>query len=255
MKRFNFILIWCLLGLSSQGVAEETIRIATGEWRPYISKSLEHYGVSTQIITEAFALEGIKVEIGFFPWIRGERLVQIGEWDAMATLVSTPEREKVFYLSDVAYSSKRVFFHLKTYSFNWNTMDDLKDINIGATIGYQYGDMFENAEKEGRISVLRVPDNSLNFNLLLNDRINIFPFSLHAGYFLLSEQFSSDDSVKFTHHPKILQQADYHLMFPRGSKRSPRLLKLFNKGLNQLRKSGRYDQLFNELREEYGINN
>ncbi len=255
MKRFILILILCSFGLSSQGVAEETIRVATGEWKPYISKSLKHYGVCTQIITEAFALEGVKVEIGFFPWARGERFAQIGKWDAMATLVSTPEREKVFYLSSVAYSSKRVFFHLKSYSFNWDTMDDLKDINIGATIGYKYGSMFENAEKEGKISVHRVPNDVQNFKMMLIGRIKIFPFTLNAGYFMLNEQFSSDDAVKITHHPKILQKADYHVMFPKSSKRSRRLVELFNKGLKQLKKSGRYDQLFNEFRYgEYGVN-
>ncbi|MCP3930723.1 MAG: amino acid ABC transporter substrate-binding protein [Bacteroidetes bacterium] len=254
MKKIILILIWCSFGLSSQGVAEETIRVATGEWKPYISKTFKNYGVYTQIITEAFALEGIKVDISFFPWARAERFVQLGELDAMATLVSTPKREKVFYLSEVVYSSQRVFFHLKSYSFDWNTIDDLKDIDIGATLGYKYGSMFENAEKEGRISVLRVPEDVQNFQMMLIGRIKIFPFSLNAGYFMLNEQFSSADAVKITHHPKILQKADYHVMFPKSSKRSQRLVKLFNKGLKQLKKSGRYDQLFNEfLKGEYGI--
>jgi len=254
MKRFILILILCSFGLSSQGVAEETIRVATGEWKPYISKSLKHYGVCTQIITEAFALEGVKAEISFFPWARGERFAQLGEWDAMATLVSTPEREKVFYLSKVAYSSKRVFFHLKSYSFDWDTLDDLKGISIGATLGYKYGNMFENAEKEGRISVLRVPKDEQNFKMMLIGRTKIFPFTLNAGYFMLNEQFSPDNVAKITHHPKILQKADYHVMFPKKSNRSLRLVNLFNKGLEQLKKNGRYDQLFKEFRDgEYDV--
>lgn len=254
MKRFILIVILCSLGLSSQGIAEETIRVATGEWEPYISKNLKHYGVCTQIITESFALKGIKAEIGFFPWARGERFAQLGEWDAMATLVSTPERKKVFYLSDVAYSSKRVFFHLENYSFDWDTVDDLKGISIGATLGYKYGSVFENAEKKGKISVLRVPKDEQNFKMMLIGRIKIFPFSLNAGYFMLNDQFGPEDAAKITHHPKILQKADYHVMFPKNSKRSLRLVDQFNKGLEQLKKSGRYDQLFKKFRDgEYNI--
>ncbi|MCP4114551.1 MAG: amino acid ABC transporter substrate-binding protein [Desulfobacteraceae bacterium] len=248
MKRFILILIWFIFGLSSQGAADEIIRVATGEWKPYISKGLKHYGVCTHIVTEAFALEGVKVEIGFFPWPRAEHYAQTGEWDAMATLVSTPERKKVFNLSSVAYSSKRVFFYLKSYSFDWDTIDDLKDIDIGATIGYKYGSMFENAEKEGKISVQRVPKDVQNFQKMLIGRIKIFPYTIEAGYFMLREQFSSDQAVKITHHPKILQKADYHVMFPKSSKRSQRLVELFNKGLKQLKKSGRYDQMFKESR-------
>jgi len=240
--------------LFSQGVAGETIRIATAEWKPFISESLKHNGVYTHLITEAFALEGIEVEFGFFPWPRAEDFARTGEWDAMATLVSTPEREKVFYLSSVAYSSKRVFFHLKSFSFDWETMDDLKGLDIGATIGYRYGEEFENAEKEENISVLRVSRDSQNFEMMLKGRIKIFPFTLEAGYFMLSKDFSSEDAGKITHHPRILQKADYHLMFPKSSDKSQRLLELFNKGLKQLKESGRYDQMIDNARKgEYSI--
>jgi polar amino acid transport system substrate-binding protein len=252
MKRI--ILIWFLIILSLQGVAGETIRITTGEWRPFISESLKHYGVYTHIITEAFALEGIKVEIGFFPWPRAEVYAQTGEWDAMATLVATPEREKIYYLSSVVYSSKRVFFHLKSYSFDWDTMDDLKGLDIGATKGYKYGDMFENAEKAGSISVQLVSRDLQNFQMMLRGRIKIFPFTLEAGYFMLNDQFSSEVAGKITHHPKILQEADYHIMFPKSSNSSQRLVELFNKGLKQLKESGRYDQMLDDARNgEYVI--
>ncbi len=248
MKRFILIQILFLFLLFSQGVAEESIRVATGEWKPYASKSLKHYGVCTHIITEAFALEGVKVEISFFPPPRAEAYAKIGKWDAVATFVSTPERKKVFYLSNVAYSSERVFFHLKSYSFDWDTIDDLKGIDIGATIGYKYSSMFENAEKDGKITVHRVPKNVQNFRMMLSGRIKIFPFTREAGYFLLREQFGSDQAVKITHHPKVLHKADYHVGFPKISKRSQRLVELFNKGLKQLKKSGRYDQMFNDSR-------
>jgi len=252
MKRINIILF--LIILSLQGVAGETIRITTGEWKPFISESLKHGGVYTHIITEAFALEGIKVEIGFFPWPRAEVYARTGEWDAMATLVATPEREEVFYLSSVVYSSKRVFFHLKNYYFDWNTMDDLKNLDIGATIGYKYGDMFENAEKAGDISVMRVSKDLQNFQMMLRERINIFPFTLEAGYFMINEQFNSEVAGKITHHHKILQEADYHIMFPKSSNRSRHFVELFNRGLMQLKESGRYDQMLVDARNgEYVI--
>jgi len=50
-------------------------------------------------------------------------------------------------------------------------------------------------------------------------------------------------------HPKILQLANYHVMFPKSLKRSQRLVELFNKGLKQLKLNGRYDQLFNEFQK------
>ncbi|WP_163832877.1 hypothetical protein [Spartinivicinus ruber] len=40
----------------NQGV----IRIATGEWPPYISKNLKHFGVVSHVISQAFAKKELK---------------------------------------------------------------------------------------------------------------------------------------------------------------------------------------------------
>ena len=82
----KIFLEWILIGFlslifSSSLSANETIRIANGEWPPYLSKELKHYGVASRIVAEAFALEGVKVKYGFFPWGRAYAVVQRGEWD------------------------------------------------------------------------------------------------------------------------------------------------------------------------------
>ena len=48
--------------------AKKTITITNGEWDPLFSKNLKHYGVTSHIVTEAFALEGYKVKYSFYPW-------------------------------------------------------------------------------------------------------------------------------------------------------------------------------------------
>ena len=65
MKKF-LIGIWIViffLNIATHSFAEETIRIAIGEWPPYTSKELKHYGVVSRIVAETFALEGVKVVI------------------------------------------------------------------------------------------------------------------------------------------------------------------------------------------------
>ncbi len=58
--------------------AGEVIRVATVEYPPFIASDLEHYGVPGQIVTEAFQLEGIGVEYGFFPGKRAYNLASNG---------------------------------------------------------------------------------------------------------------------------------------------------------------------------------
>ncbi len=122
----------------SNCTAEEIIRITTGEHPPYLSENLKHNGVGLRIIKEAFALEGVKVEYGFFPWKRSYQLAKQGVWDASATWGYNTERDNYFYFSDPIYPAIAAFFHLKSYTFHWNTLDDLNGISIGATATYAY---------------------------------------------------------------------------------------------------------------------
>ncbi len=139
---------------------------------------------------------------------------------------------------------RTVFFHLKSYSFDWNTLDDLKDIPIGATIGYNYSDKFEAAEKAGRIEVQRVPKEVQNFNKILKGRINIFASNLDAGYALLNKHFPLNQVQLFTYHPKALKITHLCLAFSKKIERNTRLLKLFNKRLKLMKDSGKFEQFY-----------
>lgn len=254
-KLLKWILLICLvLSFSFSSFAENKIRIAVGEWVPFTSKDLKYYGLFSRIVSEAFALEDIKVEYGWFPWKRALTLIEFGEWDSSPGWSRKPEREKYAYFSDPLYESKAVFFHLKSFPFDWNSYDDLKGITIGATIGYMYGKNFEQAEKDGKLLVERVPTDEQNFRKLLKGRIKLFPASLETGIGTLNKNFSSTQVKLVTYHEKpYRQKAVYHLIFSKKIDRNKKMLKLFNKGLRCLKNSGKYDQYIEESQRGYYI--
>ncbi len=147
-----FVLAVLCLGISTTAFSEETIRLASGEWSPYQSENLKHYGVASRIVTQAFSLSGIRVEYSYFPWKRSYKYAETGTWDGTFLWFDTPERRKSFYVSDPIVDIQYVFFHLKSYSFDWKSIDDLRGIEIGGTLEYNYGEAFQGAEKEGRIT-------------------------------------------------------------------------------------------------------
>ena len=65
-RKLVLALLFLLLPFSALS-KEQVIRLANGEWPPYTSKDLPNYGLGSQIVSEAFAEVGIKVEYGFFP--------------------------------------------------------------------------------------------------------------------------------------------------------------------------------------------
>jgi len=250
MMKIVKILLVVLFVCSSvtSGSAEETIRLASGEWPPYQSEELKYAGVASRIVTEAFALEGIKVEFGYFPWKRSYKLAETGQWDGTFLWFDTPERREIFYISDPVMDIQYVFFHLKSYSFDWNTIDDLKGIEIGATAEYDMGKEFQSAEKAGEIKVQRVPTDEQNFKKLLLGRIQIFPCDSEAGYAMIQKNLTPDQIELFTHHPKPVKADPHNLLLSKKVERNKRMIELFNKGLKQLKESGKFDQYIAESR-------
>ncbi len=239
-----FVTFLILMVLMPQRLlAGDVVRLTTGEWSPYISEALDKDGLLVQLTTEAFALKGYKVKIGFFPWARATELSKSGEWDGTIAFVHLPERETIYHYSDMLYVGRYVFFHLKSFSFSWNSYADLKSIPMASTRGFGgMGEAFLEAERSGAISVSRYTSDIQSFKMLKGGRIKAVPSDLEVGYVLLRKIFG-DDSGLFTHNTKAILSSEYHLVISKKSKRGEKLIRDFNEGLRELRKMGRYDEI------------
>jgi len=229
--------------------ATNIVRLTNGEFAPYLSENLPHYGLASRIVSEAFAVKGITVEYGFFPWARSLDLAREGEWDGSVVWHKTPEREVDFYFSDSVVENRDVFFHLKSYTFDWQAMKDLAGLRIGGTIDYNYGETFMQAEQAKQISVERIASDKLNFQKLLGGRIDIFPLDLEVGLSLLRESFTPEEAAQITYHPLPMQTSPFSLMLSKKIARNVELMELFNAGLQELKDSGRLQLLFDEAHQ------
>jgi polar amino acid transport system substrate-binding protein len=243
-KLITMTSIISLMFLSAFTVRAETIRLANGEWAPYVSKDLKHYGVFSHIVSEAFALEGIEVEYEFFPWKRSYKYAADGEFDGSLTWAPTPEREKDFYFTEPVTYNKKVFFHLKSQTFNWNKLSDLKGLNIGTTAQYTYGDEFDNAANNKEISVFPVNKDEQNVKKLLAGRIDIFPMEIEVGYGLIHSQLTPAQAALFSNHPKPVTETPICVVISKKlpAERAKRLVEAFNRGLAKLKGSGKYEE-------------
>ena len=56
-----------LMMAACEASADEVITLTSGAWLPYLSECAPHHGVVSRIVTEAFALEGVRVNYIFRP--------------------------------------------------------------------------------------------------------------------------------------------------------------------------------------------
>ncbi len=233
-------------------LAQETIRITTGEYPPYYSQKFANYGPIPDIVSQAFAQVDIKVEFGFFPWSRSLELAKSNHWDASCCWFDRAEWHEYFNSSDVLTSRDKIFFHLKSYPFDWQSYEDLKGIKIGATARHGYGEKFAAANKAGKLLIEDAPTNAMNLKKLFVGRIKIFPIERLVGYQLLADLFTPEEIQLFTHHPKVLFSGRVKLLISKKNPKGQYLMKKFNQGLKILKESGEYEQLF--LKAQYGGN-
>ncbi len=246
MKMRIVALVWIIALLCSPIWAQERVRLTNGEWAPYLSEHLPHYGAASHIVKEAFAAVGIETQYGFYPWNRSYKLAKEGKWDGTLVWVYTPERAQDFLYTDVVIKEVEYLFHLKEKKIDWEKIEDLKGLTIGATLHTVYPPL-EGAETQGLLRIERVGNYDNLYRRLLNHRIDAIPQVSQVGKYYLRTTLSPEDREKITYSKTVLQERKYHVILSKVPKGNKELIALFNKGLAIIRANGTYDAIAKAL--------
>jgi polar amino acid transport system substrate-binding protein len=223
----------------------ETITLSNGEWLPYMSESLPHYGPISRIVTEAFALEGITVNYVFRPWPRAYAEAQRGLVNGSVVWSideGESERSRDFLSSDTVLESQSVFFMRKGYQFRWTKDADLAGLRIGGVAGYEY--RFEGMPG---MHLDRAPTEELNFRKLVAGRVDIVPTNLDVGRYILRTSFKPEEAAGVAVAPGFYNITQYRLIMRRADRANAAYIERFNRGLRKLKESGKFDQYMADL--------
>lgn len=238
----------CLAATDEAG--SSPVEIATGDWQPYVDSASPDFGPMGNVIKTAFARAGYDVKFNVYPWTRNAQFVATGQQDAMMPYYCSDARAKQYLCSNPIVDGEQVFFYRKGEHFDWDSIADLEDYTIGATLGYFYGQPFENAEKSGQISVKRIADDAGNVRLLMHGRIDLYPQDRAVGYGMVRAVLPRDQWSQITHNPHPLHRKALHLLFSRATGRGEELMAVFNRELAAMRESGELDRLLRPLYDD-----
>lgn len=255
IKKFQtiYVLIMLLVMLPAQGQAADKIRLTLVEYAPLMGKEMKGYGIEPAIVTAAFDKVNIETEYSLFPVARAYKSAKEGIYDGIVGFVWSKEREKSCYYSEPIFQAPLLLFHLNSFRFNWETVDDLRGVPIGITAKNYYGPEFHKALDAGNLVVDEASKDAIQFDKLLRQRIKVFPMNVYTGYYMIHGKFSPEQAALFTHHPRPLKTSVYHVLFSRAVKKNEVKVKLFNQGLRQLKESGEYDKIIEEYKKEYNL--
>ncbi len=220
------------------------LRLASGEWPPYTGKDLPHQGCDSQVVAEAFALEGIRVEYTFLPWARAFLLSKNGVMDGTVEWAGNDDQRASHFISkDYISAQQWVFFHRANRSFSWKILDDLSGLTIGLTIGYIYSDIFIEMQRRNPRMFAEAASDLLNFRKLLNGRIDLLPLERAVGQYLIRTELNENEQAQLTADSRPL--ADFHprVLLSRAVAGNEERMHAFDRGLQRLKKSGRYQEI------------
>ncbi len=233
------------LGQTAQASdARPTLRMATGEWPPYVSQKLPNHGGVVELMRAVVEEMGMRLSYEFVPWPRAEALVKNGDVYAAFPYAKTEAREVDFDFSDAIFASYSVFFYFKPHlpTADFNSLDDLKRYRIAGVNGFFYLDILEKAG----IQVTTLSQRRQLVLWLYRDRVDLVPMDLIGGRALINEIFP-EDAHHFHYIPKNIGEhkggLDSHLLVSRSFEQAETITQKFNQALQRLKADGRYQKI------------
>lgn len=236
-------LLWSVSAGLSQASPRTLVMAADQAWQPFIDAEAEDGGLVVKLVTEAFAEAGRQVEMQYLSWSRVLRRAENANFDGIAGAFQSPERDGSFLFSQPILDFRVVLIGREGFELaHYGTLDELQGLTVGIVQDAAYPEAFLASDfrfhaQHSRSGLIR---------MLAQGRIDLLAdtealFRYHA----LSANLNPDDFVQLS---PPLREEPLYLAVPRLLDDGEQIVEDFNRGLAQLRQSGRYL----EIRRQYG---
>ena len=229
-----------VLLFSSHVHAGRVLKVATGEWPPYVSSALSDFGCIASMVTQALALQGYTVEYTFLPWSRGYARAKQGHYDANVYWYRNKQREKDFWLSKNNLSLERLgIYYLKGHVATGESYAEFKGKKIVFNPGFTYPDELLGKINQYDIEVLEARTEPPNLEWMIKGRADATVFSEKvAGSYLAA--LSIQDREKVLKSNKLQGFLTGHVLFSRAVQDGELIREAFDRGFEKLMSDEEY---------------
>ena len=249
--RYIVMLFICVIFPSQ--ASSDTIKLAAGlTLEPYIIESNDS-GIEADIVREAFALEGYKVQFDYQPFRRTKVSFKSGSVDGVLTIQDHNPEIQGSFLSDEYIAYHNFAVTLQSRNLKISTITDLEGKTIDAfqqariTLGREFELMAENnpryhemANQKNQITKLFMKRNDI---IILDRRIfEYYRNQLKELSGTMMKNISFEEPVTFH---GIFEPSSYRIAF-----KTEKIRGSFNTGLKKLLESGRYKQIIESYVKE-----
>ena len=229
--------------------ARPVVRLASLEWEPYIGAKMPDQGYVAALIRAAYADQGMRVEIEFYPWARALHLARTGAVDGLMPEYFDASREGEFEYSAAFPGGPLVLYKRRGDAIAFATdplrhqdaaLRALKVRRFGVVRGYLNTPVFDAATY---LTKEEANDDATNLRKLVYGRIDLAVVDRRVAEHLIRTQYP-DYAGKIEPLSPALAEIPLFIAFSRKSPRKAQALAAFNRGLAAMRADGRMDALY-----------
>lgn len=156
----------------TEAVQSDEVLIVTGEYPPHVGETIDGQGYTSEIVRSVFAEMGRPMRIEFYPWARGQAMVENGEAWMTYPYVGSAERREIFLFTDpLAYGQSRWFYYGETAPVpTYENLSQLRPFRIGAVVNFWYMPAVE----EAGLTIDLGNDDVANLQKLQAGRIDLY---------------------------------------------------------------------------------
>jgi polar amino acid transport system substrate-binding protein len=241
----SIVFILTILGsvLGSISVQAEKITAVGDPWPPFLDPNRPNKGIVVEIATAAYATQGYELEMSFVPWARAIAGVRSASSDLLLGTWFTKERTEYLMYSEPYLDNAIKFIKKKGDDFEYSDVESLTGKSVGIVRGYGYGEEFSNAENFKKPEAKNL---IINIRKLVAGRINLaIEDELVARSIMAKEDPELLDQVEFS-------KVDYstnalHVTSGLANAKHKELIEAFNRGLSEIKASGKYAEILGSL--------
>ncbi|MFP5441105.1 MAG: substrate-binding periplasmic protein [Gammaproteobacteria bacterium] len=216
---------------------EQVVRFATAEWPPYLGEQLPEQGALAVLLSQAFAGEGYRVELQFFPWARTLLLVRdpASGFDGYVVDYFSEQVARDYLLSQPVATSPLVLAERAGNPLGWQTESDLARYRLGLVTGYINTAEIDRRVANGEIRVEFVSDDLGNLRILAAGRIDAAVIDSRVLAWLGREdrQLREGGEILRVAGGRVLEEKALYACFRRGD-RGEQLRAALNRGLKKV---------------------
>lgn len=198
------------------GARAETVMLTTLDWCPYTCATLPDQGLSTLIVSRAFAVSGIDVKVEFLPW---QRAVQTAENDPKVAGYF-PEYAgsfDKFTLSAPLGESPLGLVVPAGKTIADVSVPALARLKLGVVSGYVNTEAVDKAIGDKTLPVEAVKDDLTNLRKVVAGRIDAAIIDEYVmRYELLANRELTGDRGKVSFNPTVLENKTLHVAFAKS---------------------------------------